>query len=108
MNANLKEIDRLYNRLLSAGFMSLRHAIDIGDLEWANAEIEMLHNIPSLIGDRNWNRHDYYMQQERAAYVEWVSASGREVAQSRMRTFYEVFWRELGVLVQNRTEELAE
>ena len=106
METALQQIDYLYGRLLTVGFMSLRYAIDTGDLAWANAEVEMLHNIPSLIGERNWKRHDYYMEQERMAYVEWVSAPGRETAKSRMETFYVPFWSELGVLVKNRIEQM--
>lgn len=103
----LSDIDTLYGHVLTAGFISLREALDVGDLEWAKAETELLHNVPSLIGDRNWGRHDYFMDKERAVYIAWASASGRENVKARMRTFYYPFWSELEVLVKNRTERFG-
>jgi hypothetical protein len=106
MNA-LANIDSLYTHFLTAGFISLREALDVGDLEWAKAETELLHNVPSLIGERSWGRHDYFMNEERSVYIAWVSAPGRENVKARMKTFYQPFWSELEVLVKNRTERLA-
>ena len=45
----MTELDDHYKMLLSAGFIVLREALDSGIADWANAEIEMLHNVPSLI-----------------------------------------------------------
>ena len=106
MNA-LTDIDTLYSQFLTAGFISLREALDSGDLEWAKAETELLHNVPSLIGDRSWGRHDYFMNGERSIYIAWVSAPGRESIKARMCTFYYPFWIELEVLIKNRAERLG-
>ena len=98
--STLTDIDVLYVQFLTAGFISLRLAIDAGDLEWANAETELLHNVPSLIGESNWGRHDYFMNSERPVYITWASAPGRENVKARMQTFYYPFWREIEALVK--------
>jgi hypothetical protein len=55
----------------------------------------LLHNVPSLLGEKNIERHRYFWFQERAHYIEWVSDAGNELAKSRMRTFYEPIWEEM-------------
>jgi len=87
--------DRLYRHLLTAGFLVLRQASDAGDAAWVAAEIELLHNVPSLIGEMNPERHEYFWQQERTAYLEWVNAPGRDLQRSRMATYYEPIWKEM-------------
>jgi len=77
----------------------LREAVWARDFEWANAEVEMLHNVPSLIGETNSTRHEYFWLQERTLYIQRTSALGRELQQIRMRTFYEPIWQEMEALV---------
>jgi len=96
----MKELDALYCWLLRVGFTSLREAVAVGDLEWAKTEIEMLHNLPSLVGETNFSRHKYYWEKERVAYLEWVSQPGRDEAKKRMLTYYEPFWRQMEPLVE--------
>jgi hypothetical protein len=91
----MSEIDDLYCQLLRLGFVVLRQAADASDLDWINAELEMLHNVPSLIGESNPTRHGYYWLHERTAYLQWLSAPGRELQRSRMATFYEPIWKEM-------------
>lgn len=52
-------MNELYGRFLAVGFVVLRQAIDANDLEWAGKEIELLHNVPSLIDEPNVERHRY-------------------------------------------------
>ena len=56
----MDDLNALYAKLLSLGFIVLRQAVDSGDAEWMEAELEMLHNIPSLLGEDNLERHRYY------------------------------------------------
>ncbi len=60
-----------------------------------NAELELLHNIPSLLGEENIERHRYFWFKERTHYLEWLTSNGSAEAQSRMRTFYEPIWQEM-------------
>ena len=88
-------LNALYCEFLKLGVVVLRQASDTGDLEWIAAEIELLHNVPSLIGELNPKRHEYFWRQERTAYLEWVDYPGRELQRSRMATYYEPIWREM-------------
>lgn len=91
----MNKLDKFYVELLKVGFLILRQAADAKDLSWINAEVELLHNIPSLIGETNIERHRYFWFQERTHYIEWMDTNGSSEAQSRMRTFYEPIWREM-------------
>ncbi len=91
----MNDLDAIYRELLKLGFIVLRQASDAHDLEWLAAEIELLHNVPSLIGENNPRRHAYFWHKERVAYLEWVLAPGRELQRSRMETYYEPLWKEM-------------
>ena len=93
------ELDQLYCRLLSVGFVILRQANEAGDPEWVASEVEFLHNVPSLIGEKNLSRHEYFWIEERNRYIEWASAHGRKMQKSRMLTYYEPIWQEMEPLV---------
>jgi hypothetical protein len=95
----MTKLDQLYIQFLHLGLLVLREAIASGDTDWANAEVELLHNVPSLIGETNAARHEYFWLQERTSYIGWTSASGREYQRSRMRTYYEPIWREIETLI---------
>ena len=88
----MSELDEGYKMLLSVGFIVLREAVQSGTVEWIKAEIEMLHNVPSLIGESNVERHRYYWSHERKAYIDWIMQNGSDYAKSRMSTFYEPIW----------------
>lgn len=95
----MSELDLLYVRFLQVGFLLLRQAVDSGDQDWVRAEVTLLHNIPSLIGEQNVARHEYFWNGERTLYLDWSSAHGTEEAKSRMRTFYEPIWRAMEHLI---------
>ncbi len=95
----MTQLAPLYIQLLQVGLIVLRQAVESGDREWFDAELELLHNVPSLIEEANTARHRYFWDQERTRYLEWVSGSGRDLARSRMRTFYEPIWDEMEPLV---------
>lgn len=95
----MTDLDALYAKLLSLGFVVLKEAARSGGREWLEAELEMLHNVPSLIGEENLERHRYYWFSERQHYIDWASAPGRDQAKSRMLTYYAPIWREMGPLV---------
>jgi hypothetical protein len=91
----VEELNALYCRLLQLGFIVLRQAIHSRNDDWIQAEIELLHNVPSLIGEANLERHRYFWFTERTHHIEWASAPGRDEAKSRMLTYYEPTWREM-------------
>jgi hypothetical protein len=61
----LHELDFLYAEFLRAGFIELRMALNSKDWEWIEAVYEVLHNVPSLIGETNVKRHEYFLRGER-------------------------------------------
>jgi hypothetical protein len=93
--ATVTQLDLLYAQTLQVGFIVLKQAFESGAREWIDAELELLHNVPSLIGESNKRRHRYFWDKERTRYIEWVSAPGRDEARSRMRTYYEPIWNEM-------------
>jgi hypothetical protein len=98
---SMTKLDDLYRQFLQFGFVVLRQALDAHDSEWMTAEVELLHNVPSLIGEKNPSRHRYFWDQERTAYLDWVRAPGRELQKSRMATYYEPLWKEMENCVTN-------
>lgn len=87
----MHELSGLYVEHLRFGLMLAKYAIDVGDFEWARAEIELNPNVPGLIEESNFERHAYFWKQERSQYRNWASRSGHETAFSKIRTFYEPF-----------------
>lgn len=96
----MTQIDISYKHILEVGFIVMRQAVESGDRDWIDAEIELLHNVPSLIGEENKHRHRYFWDKERAHYLDWVSGPGRDKAKSRMLTYYEPIWSEMEPLVR--------
>ena len=97
----------LYARLLQFGFLILREAHEANNEAWVRAEIEHLHNVPSLIGEPNAAWHRYYLEKERTAYQQWVAESGTEEIAQKMRTYYEPIWNELERLFQTEMHEVG-
>ena len=100
----MDDLDYLYSRMLHFGFLHLREAFDSGDDEWLSKELELLHNVPSLLSEENSERHRYFWFKERNRYVAWVLAHGGEESTSRMRSFYEPIWNEMEPLILRRLE----
>ena len=98
----MTELDKIYIHLLRVGFVVLKQAIDSGNADWVRAEVEMLHNIPSLIGEVNSERHRYYWNEERSQYIAWADSHGTNETRSRIRTYYEPIWDELEKLVKGK------
>lgn len=95
----LQNLNDCYLQLMSVGFIVLRQAVDSRDRAWAAAEVELLHNVPSLLNEQNAERHRYFWYSEREHYLDWVSEPGREEARSRMETYYEPIWRAMEPLL---------
>jgi hypothetical protein len=101
----MTKLEALYAEMLGVGFLVLRQAVESGSRDWINAEFELLHNVPTLIGEENKERHRYFWSKERARYIDWVSGSGRDEARSRMLTYYDPIWREMEPLLEQFLEQ---
>jgi hypothetical protein len=104
----MTQIDSLYAQTLQVGFLVLRQAFESGIRDWIDAELELLHNVPTLIGETNKERHRYFWHKERRRYMDWASAPGRDQAKSRMMTYYQPIWDEMEPLMTRFLDALTE
>lgn len=93
-------LDPYYVQILHVGFTVLRQAIDAKDSSWVEAELEFLHNIPSLIGEENVERHRYFWLQEREHFVRWINSTGAPHARSRLNTYYTPILDEMSTVME--------
>ena len=97
----MAHLDWLYVDLLRRGMVALRDVIYSGNLEWVKVEVAFLHNVPSLIGEANVQRHRYFWNVERALCLEWASAARTDEVESHLRTFYQSILDELQPLIES-------
>jgi hypothetical protein len=71
----MSERDKLYLQILTYGLIRLREAARAGDSDYCAVEADHLHNLPSLLGEPNELRHEYYFEKERTLYLERVDRS---------------------------------
>lgn len=95
----MDQLNLLYAKLLHCGFLVLRRALDSRNRDWIDLEFELLHNVPSLIGEENVERHTYFWLGERTLYIERVSTIAPEEAKSLMLACYKPIWDEMEPLV---------
>lgn len=88
----MNELNSLYIQMLHVGMLVLRQALSEGDKDWADAEVELLHNVPSLINEPEGCHHEYFWNATRVRHIQWASEPGHERAKSRMMTYYEPLW----------------
>lgn len=96
--------DHVYLQILKFGLVALRNASFRGDVDYWKVESEHLHNIPSLIGESNESRHDYYFSKERTMYLSRVKRDDPEINFAVQR--YEELWPELEAL-KNKAEQVG-
>lgn len=99
----MDELNSLYIQMMHVGMLVLRQALSEGDRDWANAEVELLHNVPSLINEPDACQHQYFWNATRAHHVEWASGSGRERAKSCVNTYYQPLWNQMEPLIKERS-----
>jgi hypothetical protein len=95
----MRELDLLYVEFLEAGLVVMRMALNSKDWDWIEAEYDVLHNAPSLIGEGNIERHKYFWFGERTLYMERVSALARDEAKSMMLAYYQPVWDKMEPLI---------
>ena len=63
-------VQATYRNLLSYGLIQLRDAAHEKRIEVCQIQAEHLHNIPSLLEEKNIERHLYYFEKERTFFLE--------------------------------------
>jgi hypothetical protein len=97
LSAGMRTRDEVYLDILKWGLLHIRNAGCSGDARTCEIESDHLHNLPSLIGERNELRHRYYFDDERALYLERITAQDStavELASFTMARYREL-WAEL-------------
>lgn len=93
----MTERDQIYVQILDFGLLRLRDSACGGHIQYCAIEAEHLHNIPSLIGETNELRHQYYFEKERTYYLERVDRSIPGIEFTLRR--YEELWQQLAGLI---------
>ncbi len=98
----MDQLNSLYLEMLQLGMLVVRQALSENDLDWAQAEIELLHNVPSLINEFDVKQHKYFWNSKRVAHIEWANEPGRENAKSRVETYYLPIWKKMEPLIERK------
>lgn len=88
----MEELDAVYMKILGGGLTAIRDAAGAGDLPRCQAEAEHIHNIPSLIGEKNKLRHLDYLGVQRTLYLEWVLSTKRKDLKKFVSLVYIPCW----------------
>ena len=97
-------LQKLYIKLLHYGLIEIKTASGLDQKEWLKAEINFLHNIPSLLNETNIQRHRYFWEQERPYYLESIEELNLN-DNIRMMSFYDDILQEMEPLFQELLKE---
>ena len=88
--------DEVYLRILTLGLLALRdRAPQFKSPKLVQAESDHLHNIPSLIGEENIQRHIFYYNSERTLYVERLKKLNLPEYSEHQLSSYVGLWNQL-------------
>ncbi|WP_428386991.1 hypothetical protein [Mucisphaera sp.] len=78
------EVTQHYMWILEHGIIRARAALESGNHAWALAEIEMLHNIPGIVGRAGIHLqiHKYFLEVKYSEFLETVSQIDDELLHS--------------------------
>ncbi len=76
MNNESLDRDKAYLRMLRCGLVMLRNTAHTDRIDLCRIEAEHLHEIPTLVGEPNERRHEYYLRGTRELYLESLRELG--------------------------------
>ena len=91
----MEELSEMYKAILTAGLIAIRDAAEVGDIARCRAEAEHLHNLPSLLEEKNKQRHLYYFSTEKTTYLEWVLSTKRKDLMEFVSMAYMPYWKQM-------------
>jgi hypothetical protein len=91
----LQPRDQAYLDLLHYGLVLLRNVAHGGRVELCRIEAEHLHEVPTLIGEANERRHEYYLRGTRRLYLQQVRELGDAAYLEQVAIQYTGPWRVL-------------
>jgi hypothetical protein len=98
----MEQRDKIYLEILGVALLRIRELARAGRAGDCAIEADHVHNIPSLIGERNELRHAYYFETERNHYLERVDQTipGHKFTSSR----FAQLWTQLEALASGEQE----
>jgi hypothetical protein len=105
----MRSRDEIYIDILHAGLLFIRAAGWSNNVRICEIEADHLHNIPSLIGEKNDLRHRYYFDVERMSYIERIAKENVPSELSRgTADRYRAFWEELAEFYENERKGVSQ
>jgi hypothetical protein len=100
--------DKAYLNLLHCGLVMLRNVTHSGQIDLCRIEAEHLHEIPTLVGEPNENRHEYYLRGTRGLYSQSLRELGVVEYLENANIWYSEPWRALALVAKVRLSEYVE
>jgi hypothetical protein len=108
VNNQSSDRDKAYLTVLHCGLVMLRNLARSGQIDLCRIEAEHLHEIPTLLGELNEGRHEYYLRGTRELYLESLrELSAGDYLESANIWYFEP-WRELESIFKVRHSEKVE
>jgi hypothetical protein len=100
--------DQAYLALLHSGLVMLRNVAHAGQIDLCHIEAEHLHEIPTLIGEGNEARHEYYLRGTRDLYLQSLKQLGAGEYLESANIWYFEPWRTLEAFAKAAVASEAE
>jgi hypothetical protein len=100
--------DKAYLNLLHCGLVMLRNIAHSGQIDLCRIEAEHLHEIPTLVGEPNERRHEYYLRGTRELYLQSLRELGAEEYLENANIWYSEPWQVLASVAKVRPSEEVE
>ena len=93
--ALMRDLDAYYVRMMHVGLLAIRRALGEHNCEWAERLVDLLHNLPSLIGETKPERHSYFWNFDRASYLDWVTCTLNHACSLHMENYFVPIWNKM-------------
>lgn len=100
MDRTPSERDTAYLSLLHFGLVTLRNVAHTEQIALCRIEAEHLHEIPTLVGETNEGRHEYYLRGTRELYLQSLREIGATEYLERATAYYSEAWQVLASLAK--------
>ncbi len=108
MNNESLDRDKAYLSLLHSGLVMVRNLARAGQIELCRIEAEHLHEMPTLVGEGNERRHEYYLRGTKELYLESLRELGASEYLESANIWYYEPWQVLASVAKARRSEEVE
>lgn len=92
LNSSMRNIDCIYINLLIIATVRLRNLISLREVNFACAEVEHLHLIPTLIGENVAYPHFFYFRVHRQRFIDSIERLGSSEQTREAHEAYSANW----------------